>query len=303
MLDKLNEFKSNHHEAPRVALMSGAGDKSFCAGGDIVSLYHGHKAGVPTHELLKFFATEYKLDFMLSQMTSIRQISLWNGYVMGGGVGLTWHSPIRIATDHSMFAMPETAIGFFTDVGGSYFLPRIKNGDFSLGLYLGLTGMRIKSRDLVKYGLATHFVPKEKLNDLYEELTSKVTGNCSDATIDSIVMHHTDVTASIGPIQNHDEIRKIFKNDSIQECMKRLEASDSAFAHNTKKVLANMSPLSMAVVFEQLKRGSKLSVKECFEMEYKIAAGFFNHTEFFEGVRALLVDKDKQPNWCFKAVS
>lgn len=186
--DKLDQWKSNISDAPRVALMSGAGEKSFCAGGDIVSLYHGHKAGVPTHELLKFFATEYKLDFMLSQMKSIKQISVWNGYVMGGGVGLTWHSPIRIATDHSMFAMPETAIGFFTDVGGSYFLPRIKNGDFSLGLYLGLTGMRIKSRDLVKYGLATHFVPKENLDHLYEVLAKNVTKNCCDATIEDIVM-------------------------------------------------------------------------------------------------------------------
>jgi 3-hydroxyisobutyryl-CoA hydrolase len=168
--------------------MSGAGEKSFCAGGDIVALYHGHKAGVPTHKLLEFFATEYKLDYTLSQMKSIKQISVWNGYVMGGGVGLTWHSPIRIATDHSMFAMPETAIGFFTDVGGSYFLPRIKNGDFSLGLYLGLTGMRIKSRDLVKYGLATHFVPKENLDHMYEILAKKITKNCSDATIENIVM-------------------------------------------------------------------------------------------------------------------
>ncbi len=84
--------------------------------------------------------------------------------------------------------------------------------------------------------------------------------------------------------------------------MKRLEETDTAFAHNTKKVLANMSPLSMAVVFEQLKRGSKLTVKECFEMEFKIAAGFFHHTEFFEGVRALLVDKDKQPKWHFKSI-
>jgi len=85
---------------------------------------------------------------------------------MGGGVGLTWHSPVRIATDHSMFAMPETAIGFFTDVGGSYFLPRIRNGDFSLGLYLGLTGFRVKGRDLVKYGLATHYVPQENMPHL-----------------------------------------------------------------------------------------------------------------------------------------
>lgn len=93
---------------------------------------------------------------------------------MGGGVGLTWHSPIRIATDKSMYAMPETAIGFFTDVGGSYFLPRIKNNDIALGLYLGLTGIRVKSRDLVKYGIATHFVPDSEISKLRDHLCSSV---------------------------------------------------------------------------------------------------------------------------------
>lgn len=100
---------------------------------------------------------------------------------MGGGVGLTWHSPIRIATEKSMYAMPETAIGFFTDVGGSYFLPRIKGGDLSLGLYLGLTGVRVKARDLVKYGLATHFVPEDNIEHLYQVLREKVT---KDTTFD-----------------------------------------------------------------------------------------------------------------------
>jgi enoyl-CoA hydratase/carnithine racemase len=158
MATQLREWQRNPVDAPRVMLMSGAGDKAFCAGGDIVSLYHGKKEGVPNQKLLEFFSTEYLLDYSLSQLKAVQQISVWNGFVMGGGVGLTWHSPIRIATESSLYAMPETAIGFFTDVGGSYFLPRIKNGDFSLGLYLGLTGARVQSRDLVKYGLATHFV-------------------------------------------------------------------------------------------------------------------------------------------------
>jgi 3-hydroxyisobutyryl-CoA hydrolase len=156
--DKLRAWHKDPSTKPRVTIMSGVGGKSFCAGGDIVSIYKKKQEGRPLEELLDFFATEYLMDYTLSQTSDIERISLWNGYCMGGGVGLTWHSPVRIATDNSMYAMPETAIGFFTDVGGSYFLPRIKNGDFSLGLYLGLTGMRIKGRELVKYGLATHYV-------------------------------------------------------------------------------------------------------------------------------------------------
>ncbi len=115
-----------------------------------------------------FFAQEYLLDYALTQMAPT-QISIWNGIVMGGGVGVSVHAPIRVATDNTVFAMPETGIGFFTDVGGSYFLPRIKN-NINLGLYLGLTGHRLKAKDLVKWGIATHFVPQAKIPELYQDL-------------------------------------------------------------------------------------------------------------------------------------
>lgn len=110
---------------------------------------------------------------------------------MGGGVGLTWHSPVRVATDNSMYAMPETAIGFFCDVGGSYFLSRVKN-DISLGLYLGLTGNRVKAKDLVKWGIATHYVPQDKIPELYERMAQSVTPQSTDAEIDSIVSSLSD---------------------------------------------------------------------------------------------------------------
>lgn len=138
---------------------------------------------------------------------------------MGGGVGLTWHSPIRIATDNSLFAMPETAIGFFTDVGGGYFLPRIKQGDFSLGLYLALTGLRVKGKDLVKYGLATHYVPQDKLPTLYEDLAKLVTKDSTDEDIEAIVCDNSEAKAKIGAIPDHAEIKEIFKNDSMQAIM------------------------------------------------------------------------------------
>merc|ERR1711920_80405 len=133
-----------------------------------------------------FFAREYLLDFTLSQMTRTRQVSIWNGICMGGGVGLTWHSPVRVATDNSMYAMPETAIGFFCDVGGSYFLSRMRD-EIELGLYIGLTGQRVKNRDLVKWGIATHFVPAEKIPEMKAALTNSVTKQSSDAEIDEIV--------------------------------------------------------------------------------------------------------------------
>ena len=140
MIAELKKWNTNESERPRALIMSGMGGKAFCAGGDIVSLYKAHTTeGADKSILADFFAREYLLDYTLSQMKKTRQISLWNGICMGGGVGLTWHSPIRVATDNSMYAMPETAIGFFTDVGGSYFLSRVHN-DINMGLYLGLTG-------------------------------------------------------------------------------------------------------------------------------------------------------------------
>ena len=152
-------------------MLSGSGNKAFCAGGDVVTLYKARVTeGADKSICAVFFAKEFLLDYSLSQMQHTRQISILNGICMGGGVGLTWHSQVRIATDNTVYAMPETAIGFFTDVGGSYFLSRIKNGDVSLGLYLGLTGHRLKGRELVKWGVATHFVEQARLPELYEKL-------------------------------------------------------------------------------------------------------------------------------------
>ena len=120
----------------------------------------------------EFFAQEYLLDYSLTTMSPL-QIAIWNGIVMGGSVGVSCHSKIRIATDNTVYAMPETGIGFFTDVGGSYFLSRVHN-NISLGLYLGLTGFRLKSRDLVRWGVATHFVPSERLEALKFDISQNV---------------------------------------------------------------------------------------------------------------------------------
>lgn len=129
--------------SPRIALISGTGGKAFCAGGDIVSIYNANVGKLPASMKADFFAYEYLADYALTQMKPL-QISIWNGIVMGGGVGVSCHAPIRVATDNTVYAMPETGIGFFTDVGGSYFLSRVKNNT-CLGMYLGLTGHRLKA--------------------------------------------------------------------------------------------------------------------------------------------------------------
>jgi len=191
---------------------------------------------------------------------------------MGGGVGLTWHSPVRVATDNSMYAMPETAIGLFCDVGGSYFLSHIHKSDPSVGLYLGITGQRVKARDLVTWGIATHYVPNAKLNDLVSSISTKVTEKSSNQEIIDIVNNHSELTAAQTPeIPNHQEIRDIFQLDSAAEIIKRLDASTTPFADSTRKLLTKMSPLSVAVVFEQIKRGCKMTIHDVFKMEYRMS--------------------------------
>ena len=145
---KLKEWDTAQHN-PRVALISGTGERAFSAGGDLVSIYNGYigKEGFDNSTSEKYFADEYLQDYQLVKMRPM-QIAFWNGITMGGGVGVSCQAPIRVATEKTLFAMPETGIGFFTDLGGSYFLSRLK-GNVSLGLYLGLTGHRLRGPELL----------------------------------------------------------------------------------------------------------------------------------------------------------
>lgn len=300
---KLKQWNADPSSAPRVAMISGTGEKAFCAGGDIVSIYNAHigKPGFDKSIKADFFADEYLQDYELVNMKPM-QISLWNGITMGGGVGVSCHAPIRVATEKTVYAMPETGIGFFTDVGGSYFLSRVKN-NISLGLYLGLTGFRLKAEDLVQWGVATHYVTTDKLETLRQDLIHNVTASSSDDQILEIVNAHSDASAGQAPIENLDQINDIFRAEgSLHDVYNALLQSDTEFAKKTLKKLNFMSPLSCAIVFEQIKRGASMDLKSVFEMEYKLSQGFMDHTEFFEGVRALLVDKDKSPQWKHKTI-
>ena len=144
--------------------IEGAGGRAFCAGGDVKSLYEGREANPKI--LADFFREEFTLDYRMTQLNSL-QISNWDGIVMGGGVGLSVFSPFRIATENTMFAMPETKIGFFTDVCGGYFLSRLRN---NIGYYLGLTGMRLKGEEVYKAGIANYFIPRDRLPNVYNDL-------------------------------------------------------------------------------------------------------------------------------------
>lgn len=154
----------------------------------------------------------------------------------------------------------------------------------------------------MQWGIATHFVAASKIEALYKDLSNNVKPTSTNQDIAAIISSHSDASAGTEPISNEEEINHIFQDDSIQNVYERIQASKTEFGEKLRKQVASLSPLSMAIVFEQITRGKSMTLKEVFEMEYKISQGFVHHTEFFEGVRALLIDKDKNPKWKFKSV-
>ena len=164
---QLREWRENPSSAPRVILLSGEG-ASFCGGGDNVISYKAFKQGLSAEQMSVGWEMELRACYGLSQIQKQQRVALWDGFVMGAGVGLSWHSQFTVATENTMWAMPETKIGFFADVGASYFLPRRLG--VPLALYIALTGYRFKGIELVQFGLATHLLKSEKIHELCAKL-------------------------------------------------------------------------------------------------------------------------------------
>jgi enoyl-CoA hydratase len=235
---------------------------------------------------LNFFAEEYQLNRKIKRFPK-PYIAIYNGIVMGGGVGVSVHGSYRIATDATTLAMPETGIGFFPDVGGTYFMPRLRGG---LGNYMALTGARLNGGDCVAEGLADFYMPVSKIDSLLSALAET---DDIDATLARM-----SVAPPIGKLSaDREAIDHCFKQATVDEVIKVLEVTDTDWANLQLKIIRQKSPLSIAVTWEQLRRGATLSFEDCLRLEYRIALASCQTGEFREGVRALLVDKDNQPKW------
>eukprot|EP01121_Diplochlamys_sp_Union-15-3_P013770 TRINITY_DN4323_c0_g1_i1.p1 TRINITY_DN4323_c0_g1~~TRINITY_DN4323_c0_g1_i1.p1 ORF type:complete len:265 (-),score=37.26 TRINITY_DN4323_c0_g1_i1:3-737(-) len=208
---------------------------------------------------------------------------------MGGGVGLSVHGKYKVATQNTVFAMPETGIGFFCDVGGSHFLPRLPS---NIGVYLALTGARLKGNQLITAGIASHFISAE----LLPELESRIAGITSPEQIEHVLNSYHKNTDN-AQIPHLEDINDCFGRSSVEDIWEALENHKSEWSKSQLETLSKMSPTSLKVVFSQIKRGSKLNLGECFKMEYRMSQQFMKQNDFREGVRALLVDKDKNPRW------
>ena len=296
MIDLLQQYlyKWNNDPTLRLVLFS-SGGKAFCAGGDVRSLYDAKKNS-NSNAFSEFFSKEYILDYCLARMIPV-QVCLYNGIVMGGGAGISINSPIRIATESSVFSMPETAIGLYPDVAGSYFLPRLPG---NIGLYLAITAARLAGKELVQAGIATHFVGQEKIDELKTALIERVNPETSIQEIENIVNNFATVVQ--GPLSDNDEIDKYFGGaNSVEEIFERLK-DKREWSTAKEKSAEKLCPLSMKIAFEQLKRGKNLSLTQAYQMEYRLSLNFMQGEDFFEGFRAMLLDKDKNPKWQYKTL-
>lgn len=256
-----------------------------------VQIYQSGKSSGTTHK--EFFAEEYGLNYLIGTLKT-PHVSFLDGVTMGGGVGLSVHGQFRIATENTLFAMPETGIGFFPDVGGSYFLPRLSG---ALGTYLALTGQRLKGEDVVAAGVATHYVPSGSLPELEEQL-SKITSKNTELVNKTIQNFSKQVDKERASFAAHSKIiDEVFSLNKVEDIIKALSNQKSDFATETINTLLKMSPSSLKVTLRQMREGKKLDFKSCFVMEYKLSQGFMEHPDFFEGVRAQLIDKDRKPKW------
>ncbi|KAM9486692.1 3-hydroxyisobutyryl-CoA hydrolase, mitochondrial [Clarias gariepinus] len=277
-----------------LVIIKGAGDKAFCAGGDVRAIAEAGKIGGSLVEDL--FREEYILN---NAIRTYRKpyVALIDGITMGGGVGLSVHGRFRVATEKTLFAMPETAIGLFPDVGGGYFLPRLQG---KLGLFLALTGFRLKGRDVQRSGVATHFVQSGKIADLEKDLVSlnsPSAGNVA-AVLDSYQEQSTlDIEKPFVLQQHIEDIDRLFEGRSVEEILEKLEKDQSTFAQKQVEILSKMSPTSLKLTFRQLQAGASLTLQEVLVMEYRLSQACMRGHDFYEGVRAVLIDRDQSPKW------
>ena len=274
--DKLLEWEEKDNIL-RVLLV-GEG-KHFCAGGDVKSLVLAGKENSLKHD---FFKIEYKLNYLISQFSK-EFLSVWNGVVMGGGVGLSIYGDHRLATDNSKFAMPESAIGFFPDVGGSYFLSNLPG---NIGKYIGLTGEVLGLNELIFFGLATHYFKGNKIEDVKEKFITR----------GEILDDNFEVENDTHLIKNMNLINELF-NGNIQTIISNLKSHNSEFSKKILDILLVKCPMSLAISTKLIDDAKGKSLKECLETEFQLSQKIVYRSDFDNGVNSVLISKDHNPIW------
>ena len=298
MIMALRRELASHAADPlvRAVILQGAGGKAFCAGGDIRDLYQSYKDSGSVHR--EFFVAEYPLDYSLYSYPKPHAV-LMDGITMGGGMGLAQGSTPRIVGDRTRVAMPEVGIGFFPDVGGSYFLSRLPG---ALGMYLALTGVQIRAADALYCGLADVYVPAAAIATLTDDLAALNWTSDPAADLRRFIQDRATSTPAVAPLRAlRPAIDEHFSLPSVRAILASLDGESRAefgdWAKQTARLMRTRSPTMLAVSQRQLQRGRDMTLAECFRMELAMAQQCFEQGDFLEGVRALIVDKDNAPRW------
>jgi len=269
-------------------IVTGAGERAFCAGGDIRLLYEQGRANDHAAQLM-FWREEYRLNRRIKRFPK-PYVALVDGIVMGGGVGVSAHGARLIASERFAFAMPEVGIGFFPDVGATYLLPRLPN---HTGVYLAMTALRAGAGDAVALGLAQAMVPSARMSELASALES-------GAPIDSAISQFTAPPPPSALAAQGNLIESCFQRGNVAQIVAALGEAAGAGAEFASAALAAMSgksPTSQAIALRQMRAGLSLSFEEAMALEFRIVSRICHGHDFYEGVRALIIEKDNQPQW------
>jgi enoyl-CoA hydratase len=285
----LDDFVGDPHVA--AVLVTGEGERGLCAGGDIRALYHSGRTGTDLAET--FWRDEYVLNARIKNYPK-PYVAIMDGITMGGGVGISAHGSHRVVTERTRVAMPETGIGFFPDVGGTWLLARSPG---EIGTYLGLTGEPVGAADAIYAGLADFLVPVATLPGLVEALETLPAGVDGEYVRTIIEAFATSVGPP--PIQEHRaEIDDAFAADEIATILASLARSDTEFARKTGATLRAKSPTSLKLTLRLLRLArTSTSLEQCLEREFAAGRKMLRGHDFCEGVRAAVIDKDRNPRW------
>lgn len=277
--------------AVELVILDGAGEKALCAGGDIISLYNARPGGSDANADFgaNFWRDEYRLNAAIHRYPK-PYVALMDGIVMGGGVGLSAHGRHRIVTEKTMVAMPETTIGLIPDVGGTLLLARAQ-GRF--GEYLGLTGARMNGSDAIQMGFADTFVSRAKLPALVTALTRSAGGD-----VEGVIEEFGEPVPMSPLVARHDLVSKIFATDSVEAMLDASQRSADDVAQRIHADLGTRSPIALKLTLEAIRRARNYaSLEEALDAEYRLVTRLYDKGEFLEGIRALMIDKDKAPKW------
>lgn len=289
MSEKLKLWSSD--AAIKAVVIKAAEGRAFCAGGDLRLTYERMLQRDPA--MTEFFNLEYQLNRLIFHYPK-PYIALLDGITMGGGVGISIHGSHRVATDKLLFAMPETGIGFFPDVGGTYFLPRLRG---NIGLYLGLTGARIASDDSVALGLAQYKVASDALPTLIETLAKTSLSSNPKSVVSNVIDNFKLPVGKSQYLEQQEVIDACFAGTTVEDILETCEKSSNEICKQAAAMMLKKSPTSLKVTLRALHNGAHTDFDHCMRQEFRLVNRFLTEHDFIEGIRAVIIDKDQKPVW------